>query len=204
MRKLNRREVTLLGLLGAVGLAMFLNAGGGNLLGTRGPAGPELPPIEGDPPIVERALLTRPPASFDVNGRDLFKYYTPPPPPPPKREIKPYVAPPLPPPPPPPGPPKPVVPAEPQPPSPSFKYIGFLGTKENPIGVFLEGEEMMQAQIGDVVRQEFELVEFRYGTAVFGFTDQRFAGKTTELKLEGATGGAGAAGRSSSGRTARR
>ena len=45
-------------------------------------------------------------------------------------------------------------------------------------------DPMILAQIGDVVQKEFRIVEFKYQTVVLGYTDEEFAGQTTELEFK--------------------
>ena len=42
---------------------------------------------------------------------------------------------------------------------------------------------MILARAGDVVEGSFRLREFRYESVIFGFTNSKFADKTTELKM---------------------
>lgn len=187
-RKLTPREKTLLTVL-AVGLVIAFVALRGEGLGLGSPAAVEAiveGPV-GDPPVVRVDLLAQTAANYDPGGRNLFDYYTPPPPPPPP-------APPPPPPPPPrkdierplPPPPRNPVPAEPTPPFPKFKYLGYLGPKDRRIAAFEvdAGAKPVLAAVGDVVEREFRLLEFRYESVVFGYTDERFKNRTTELGMD--------------------
>jgi len=184
-RSLTRREKALLALLGVGLIAVLVVLRRDALLGGRAGMAPLAPGPEGEPPVVRTDLLAREVVSFDEGGRNLFDYYEPPPPPPPP-------APPPPPPPPPPrverpAPPPPVRtgPVEPTPPFPGFTYLGYLGPKDDRIAVF-EGEAeqgLMLARVGDVVAAEFRLLEFRFDSVVFGYTNQQFRGRTAELNL---------------------
>jgi hypothetical protein len=188
-RKLTAREKLLLGVL-AIGGGLSLFALRGDRLGLGGPTdgGPFATGPAGEPPVVRMDLLAREAAEFADGGRNLFDYYTPPPPPPP-----PYVPPPPAPPPPPrvikpPPPPRdPGPPPPPKPPLPDFKYLGYLGPKDARLAVFEVDEETeapLLARVGDVVREDFRLIEFRYESVIFGYTDERFAGRTAELAME--------------------
>lgn len=183
-RRLNPRERGLLVVLalGAVVVGYFKIRSGGSLFGAPPAAEEKETKPWGEPPVVEMALLTRATTDYDANGRNLFDYYVPPPP-----RVE-YVAPP--PPPPPPQPPvfevqqRPFLPPpEPAPPQPSFLYLGYLGPKEKKIAVFSSGEDILLAQVGDVVQEQFRLLEFRYEAVVMGYEDAPHKGKTTELKM---------------------
>lgn len=176
-------------------IAVLVAAGGIAYYTMRGPGGASSDGDEttaasdlGDPPVVQMTRLTGTTEDYDPQGRDLFKYYTPPPPPPPappqrkvaapppQREVKP----------PPPRPTTPEVrgPSTPQPPRIPFQYIGLLGPKDSRIAVFEQGEEILVARAGEVLNDQFRVVEFKYEAVVMGYTDKRFSDKTTELKMK--------------------
>jgi hypothetical protein len=185
MRQLNTREKVMVGGLAVAAIIAWFGAREGGMGFGDSVAGPgALPPLAGDPPEVHVDLLAMDPVGYDPNGRNLFAYYTPPPPP---RKAAPR-RPPPPPPPPPPERKDPVVRREvnrePQPPSPDFHYVGYLGPKDDRIAVFTAGEELFVSKIGEIAKGQFVLEEFRYETVVFSFVDERFKGKTTELKLQ--------------------
>jgi len=69
------------------------------------------------------------------------------------------------------GPPKP---SGPRPPRISFKYIGYLGPKDDRIAVFEEGEDLMLARVGETVQDQFRVQEIDYETVVMSYTDPRF------------------------------
>lgn len=83
-------------------------------------------------------------------GRNPWDYYVPPPPPPPPRpqpvRTETRVQPP--PPPPPRGPNLPRV---------NVRFLGFFGPEGNPVAVFTDGQEIINARRGDVVGAEFRV-----------------------------------------------
>ena len=193
MRQLSRRETTLLGLLALAGVVLFYFAPKTGI-GARGHESFGDVAKLGEAPAVHLDRLAGRVVGYDPQGRNLFQYYTPPPPvvapPPTPRPTPPPVATP-----PPvmvnrdPGPP-PVY--KPQPPAINLTYLGFLGPKNNRIAVFEDGQDMLLAKKGDVVKQQFRVVDFGYETVVMGFVDERFRGETQELPQQaGAAGGAG-------------
>lgn len=183
MRKLEKREWFLLVLLGVAGaVALWWGRGGG----FGGQSGPEvLKALDlGDPPHVVVDRLSVHPADYDPKARNLFAYYTPPPPTPQRSTAPVRQAPP----PPPPPPPPPTTTAKvqprdtkPKPPTPSFRYLGRLGPKDDLIAFFEDKDDILMARLGDTVQDDFKLVEFKFDSVVIGYTDQRFAGMTTEL-----------------------
>jgi len=193
MRKLNTREFVLLGFLGTIAVVMlYINrdtALGGNRANDDG-----LENLDFDPaPVVRLDRLASLETNYDPDGRNLFQYYTPPPPvrerkiPPPVVRPEPVKS--KPPPRPPVKRPDPV-PTGPTPPAITFSYLGFLGPQHQKIAVFEDGKELVVARAGDVVKNQFRVIEFGYETVVMGYTDDRFSDKTTELKQKpGASGG---------------
>jgi len=183
-RKITGREYFLIAILvAATGIAYYTlrRPGGGGAGDDEVAAASDL----GDPPVVHMARLAGTTEDYDPQGRDLFKYYTPPPPPraaPPPRVVR--------------EPPKQPVkaavprvttpdvrgPSIPQPPRIPFQYIGHLGPKDSRIAVFEQGEEILVARAGEVLNDQFRVVEFKYEAVVMGYTDKRFSDKTTELK----------------------
>lgn len=184
MRKPTTREWVLIAVLVIAASIVWL-WDRGSLLGG-GQAQSEANLVTGQAPVIDLARLEAPAEDYNVQGRDIFKYG---PPPAVKRAPVKRTAPP----PPPPTPrvtrqaPKPSTPTkrEPQPPRVTFKYTGKLGSKDNPIAVFYENEgPPILAQIGEVVQEQFKLLDFGYSKVILGYTDERFEGKTTELAQE--------------------
>ena len=180
MRKLNPREYVLVVLLGAVAIFLFYynrdaRLGGG---ASDGLSGEDLK--FGDAPWVRLDLLAGQLEGYDAEGRDLFKYYTPPPPkrevvsrppPPVKATPRPAVK----------QPPRPRVDTGPKPPAISFVYLGYLGPKNGKIAVFEDGDQVMLARAGEVVKDQFRVVEFEFEAVVMGYVDERFKDQTSEL-----------------------
>jgi len=192
MRKLNPREYVLVVLLGVVAVFLFYYNRDARLGGGQSDslAGEDL--NFGDPPWVRLDLLAGQLEGYDAEGRDLFKYYTPPRPAPPPvvRKPPPEVK----------RTPPPVVrqaPPErvnrgPKPPAISFIYLGYLGPKNGKIAVFEDGEQVMLARAGEVVKDHFRVVEFGFEAIVMGYVDERFKDQTSELAQKaGASQGRG-------------
>ena len=80
---------------------------------------------------------------------------------------------------------RPVVPKpEPKAPRPSFRYIGFMGPKNNKIAVLEKGEQVLLAEIGEVVEKQFVVRSFKYEILVLGFTAERWKDETHELPMK--------------------
>lgn len=192
MRQLSQREFTLLGLLALAGIVLFYFSPKGGIGSSGHESFGDVAKL-GEAPEVHLDRLAGRTDGYDPKGRNLFQFYTPPPP---------VVAPP-PTPPPTPRPiatPPPVIvnrdpPAgghyRPQPPAITLTYLGFLGPKENRIAVFEDGQEMLLAKKGEVVKQQFRVVDFGYETVVMGYVDERFRGETQELPQQAGAGGSG-------------
>ena len=175
-------------LIAVAGLAVVgLIYSRGGALGGGGMTDEELGKLNfGEPPVVQLAHLTRVPENYDSNARNLFSYYTPPPParkktpppPPPKAQPRPPAEPVK---------VRPAVPAvrkDPPPPSPNFRYIGFMGPKDNKIAVLEQDDEVLLAAIGEEIDTMFKVVDFKYETLVLGYTSERWADKTTDLPMK--------------------
>ena len=186
-RKLTSREFVMIGLLAVAALVAFrMMTGKGIGFGGGGEKEPEVREF-GEAPVVRMDLLARAGATFDRGGRNLFDYYTPPPPPRPKpkpRPPRPQQQPnpiakqaPAP-------PPKPLAPT---PPAPRFNYLGYLGPKDAKIAVFDDGKTdgVMLARVGDVVQDDFRVIEFKNNSVKMAYTEKKWEGHTTELKLLG-------------------
>ena len=188
MRKLNSREkVLLMAFIPLIIIGVIYSRG--NQLGAGGSAAAALEAKDyGDAPEVELAKLETQPEGYDANARNLFAYYTPPPPVRPKverpkpqpRTAAPVVQQPV----------RsarqtaPQTPPKAQPPRPSFRYIGFLGPKENKIAVLEQGDEVILAALGEVVQDRFTIAGFEYEALIIGFTEERFKNETTELPMK--------------------
>ena len=183
-RKLNGREIFLLGFVGLVGIAALIYMRGGSGIGG-GQLSAEQDELQlGDAPVINLARLEAERVAYDPKGQDLFHYGKPPgsarrPPKvtPPPRKRQPRAAPP-----PPAAEPRKVEPTRPKPPPIRFEYIGFLGPNANKIAVFEDGDEILLARVGEVVQEEFRLVGFGYESVTMGYTDMKFKLNTTELR----------------------
>ncbi|TDI45331.1 MAG: hypothetical protein E2P01_11030 [Acidobacteria bacterium] len=186
MRKLTSREKFLLVVVVGLGVLGWMYGRDGGLAGV-GVKAKELAELKyGAPPVVQLARLERTAVAYDSKARNLFSYFTPPRParpPAPKvspskpvqrRSLPPPVA-------------KSTVtrPApEPRPPHPSFRYIGFLGPKDNKIAVLERGDEVLLAGIGEVIEEQYKVVDFKYEMLIIGYTAEKWADKTTELPMK--------------------
>ena len=182
--KLSGREYFLLGVLFVAAAFVLFWRDGGPLF-ERDAEGAARTAALGDAPHVNWDRLTAESEAYDPGGRNLFQYYTPPPPrvarearpepvrkPPPVRaKAVPRVTE-----------QKPTRPVR-RPPSVSFKYLGFLGPKDDKIAVFEKGQDLELVRLGEIVQEEFRLVDFKYEGVVIGYVDERFADQTTELRM---------------------
>jgi len=187
MRKLTPREVGLLLLVGALGIVGWIYGKGGSLGGGATIADDPNALKYGDPPTVELARLSLEPEGYESGSRNLFNYYTPPPPKVERPKPRPRVTTP--------GPPRTQQPAkqftppppvvqQPKPPRPNFRYIGFMGPKDNKIAVLEQGEDVILAQLGEVVEKQYKNLEFKYEMLVIGYTADRWADETHELPMK--------------------
>lgn len=108
--------------------------------------------------------------------RNIFGYgEKPAPPPPPRPKPPPRVIPP---------PPPPVVPREPQPPAIDFELLGIFGPENRRIAVLVDEEEIINALVEDVVKEQFIVNSIGYESVEF-----RFVGfpvdKTQRLEISG-------------------
>jgi hypothetical protein len=78
---------------------------------------------------------------------------------------------------------QPKIPATPQPPGIPLKFLGYFGPKDDKIAVFEDGDELYIAQVGEILQEQFRVVEIKYETVVMGYTDDQWAGRTRELNL---------------------
>jgi hypothetical protein len=182
------REFVLLAvLLGAAVWVIFFR-GEGRLFGGGRETDGEAAPL-GDATLyavnVDRLLSQG--GIYDPDGRNLFQYYVPPRPKPktqvrPQQTRQPVKRNPT--------PARKAPPPTPQtfaakPPRVNFKYLGFLGPKNDRIAVFEkgQGDELELARIGEVIQGSFRLVGFGYESVELGYTDKRFSDQTTELDM---------------------
>ena len=70
-------------------------------------------------------------------------------------------------------------------PKPTFTYFGHLGPKGDRYGAFEGKEGVFLARVGDVVDKKFKLLEFKYDSVVFGYVDEKYENRRTELKKDG-------------------
>lgn len=116
-----------------------------------------------EPGEVVALRLGAPHAAEAINApsRNLFAYVVerpPPPPPPPPRAT-------------PPPEPRKRKPARPRPPEVDVTYLGSFGPEARRIAVFLDGEEVVNAKVGDVLKGKFIVEAIGYESA-----DLRFVG----------------------------
>ena len=195
--KVSTREVVLVIILVAAGIwyIWYLTGDGAAGSAAGAPGEPLAVIAAGDAPRVRMDLLSGLAETYDQNGRDLFKYAQRPPT---QEELdaerrrleaerlareaalaaqrearlarqnQPTTAP-------------PPQPAGPRPPRISFKYIGYLGPKDDRIAVFEEGEDLILARVGETVNDQFRVQEIEYETVVMGYTDPKFEKLTQTL-----------------------
>jgi hypothetical protein len=203
-RKVSRREILLVGALGAIALTWMLLSGGGEAPQTvaarksqdKAAAFPK-------PPIVHMEMLDRSIVAYDAKGRDVFKYAARPPSMAEYRRMKEEAA-------rakkqaeelekqrliaeakaaeeqrqrdeynrlhPPPTPP-------PMPPPITFTFLGYVGPAHDRIAAFEENNQTFVAKTGDVVKNNFKIQEIRYESVVIAYVDPRFKGQSRELAL---------------------
>lgn len=167
--------------------------------------GRSLDAISDEPPRVRMELLAREAAVYDGKGRDLFKYAPRPPSPAELRRLRAeaerqrrleeearrraeeearrraeedarrqaQLA------------QNPPPPPKPQPPPITFRYIGNFGPKESRIVAFEDGKGVFVARVGEVVREQFRVVEIKHNAVVMGFTREEFQAQVKELPLSG-------------------
>jgi hypothetical protein len=190
--KVSTREIVLVVILLAAGIwYVWYLTGRGLDGGAKDAAAGALGAFEaGDAPRVRIDLLAGLAEPYDQNGRDLFKYSKRPPTAAEleaerlrleaerrareealrkqrearnqrQQQSKPRPV----------TPPKP---AGPRPPRISFKYIGYLGPKDDRIAVFEQSGELMLARVGETVQDQFRVKDIDYETVVVGYTDPKF------------------------------
>lgn len=62
-------------------------------------------------------------------------------------------------------------PPAPKPPAFNMNYLGSFGPRERPIAVFVQGEDLYNLRVGDVVAEEFVLVRVGFESADIGFVN---------------------------------
>jgi len=197
-RNLSRREVILAGALLAVVLGWLWLRTEDPFAAGVSPADLEQTVDLSDAPSVRMDLLASRDVGFDQGGRDLFKYGQKPltaedlaelerrrlaqeaaerarqeaekrrreeaakaPPPQPARNV----------------------PRGPVTPRIDLKYLGYLGPKDDRIAVFVDGQEIVLAREGEVVKDDFRVVEIQYESVVMGFTRADLESKTQTLNM---------------------
>ena len=197
MRKLTAREIVLLVVMGLAGLMYLWYAS------TRGTIPVEqLANFDGSGNLAGTAPVVRPwvvdVAGYDQGGRDLFKYGQ-------RRpsaeqikkdaddearrkaaaearraamaadaakrkaEQKPV---------------RPAAPPQPQAPQIRLDYIGYMGPKDNRFAVFWSDDEPLLARTGEIVLDNYTVVEIGYDTVVMGYTDPQWSEMTRELRVK--------------------
>ncbi|MGD2115260.1 MAG: hypothetical protein PVG07_09420 [Acidobacteriota bacterium] len=175
---MSRRQITLLGLLGAsVVLALLLGVetggGAGDDENGRSPVRARAARRSTADPAVHQVVELRSGPLDDVAsqyepGRDPFRFYEPPrPEPKPAPEPKPEPT------------PEPVQrveapppePLGPQPPPIELDFVGSFGPEEQPIAVFTDGEEIYNVRLGDVIDGKFRLIRIGYESVDLAFVD---------------------------------
>lgn len=158
-----------------------------------------------EPPRVRMDLLARQAEAYDGRGRDLFKYAPRPPSPAELRRLRAEaerqrraeeearkraeeaarrqaeedarraieLA------------KNPPPPPKPQPPSITFRYIGNFGPKGQRVVAFDDGKGVFVARVGEVVREQFRVVDVKHNAVVMGYTRPEFQSQVKELPLSG-------------------
>lgn len=62
-------------------------------------------------------------------------------------------------------------PPAPKPPNFQMKFLGSFGPRARPIAVFVEGEDLYNVRVGDVVKEQFVLVAVGFESADIGYVD---------------------------------
>lgn len=74
-------------------------------------------------------------------------------------------------------------PPAPQPPPINLKYMGYIGPKNAKVASFLDGDDVMVAKIGEVVKGQFTVVEIKAESVVMGYTNPAFRDARREIAL---------------------
>jgi hypothetical protein len=205
LRKLNRREMILLG-AAAVALAVWA---------VRPGADAELPPLPGkngsekpgagpgEAPLVQLALLEAEKITYDPAGRDLFQYAQRPPSAAEIARMRAEAA-------------EaerlrkeaeerarqlaaqqaeeariraeqlaknPPPPPKPRPPVMTAKYLGCMGPRSNRIAFFEREKELIMAKEGEPFLKDFKVVKIGYETVTIGFTSPQFKDELQEIPM---------------------
>ena len=152
--------------------------------GARPRRGNEKPASAQDVPLFSRKDFDAPrPRGQGADTRNIFDSRPPTPIPPPTP------TPGLPPPPPPgsqvfvgPLPPPPPTPT-PAPPEITFKFIGTFGPKDRPVAVLVLGDQVVNARVGDVVFDRFQIRRVGYESIDVGFKDYFIPTETRRLGI---------------------
>ena len=64
-------------------------------------------------------------------------------------------------------------------------YLGYLGPKDDRIAVFEDGEAVVLGRIGEVIKDDYRIIEIQYGSVVMGFTRPDLENKTQTLNMLG-------------------
>jgi hypothetical protein len=74
-------------------------------------------------------------------------------------------------------------PPKPPPPPINLRYLGYFGRKEDKIAAFEDGEQVLVAKKGEIVKGQFVVVEVRYESVLMGYTNPQFRNETRELAM---------------------
>jgi hypothetical protein len=74
-------------------------------------------------------------------------------------------------------------PPPPTPPQITLRYLGYLGPKDGRIAVFEDGNEMLVARKGEIVKEQFRVLDVKWDTVVMGYVKPEFKGMSQELAM---------------------
>ena len=66
-----------------------------------------------------------------------------------------------------------------------LQYLGYLGPKDDRIAVFEDGDAVVLGRIGEVIKDDYRIIEIQYGSVVMGFTRPDLENKTQTLNMPG-------------------
>ena len=204
-RKLNRREMVLLGAAAIALIVWVVRPGGDDALpplpGKEGSEKPGTGP--GDAPLVQLALLKAEQVAYDPAGRDLFQYAQRPPSAAEIARMRAEAA-------------EaerlrkeaeerarllaqqqaeearlraqqlaqnPPPPPKPRPPTLAAKYLGCMGPRSNRIAFFERDKELIMAKEGEPFLRDFKVVKIGYETVTIGFTSPQFKDEVQEIPM---------------------